>query len=537
MLAARVRRLVRRRRSSRQSLPADADAPIFGATPAAADRPRARRSLSGMVAVARPRLAVDQRPGRPDHQRHDHQHRGARPDRLPQHAHLASSSPAGAGSFTPFDAARRGSTDLPLVGWLFDDVPAPGPDHDVGRSSSSIVLQILLFRSRWGLRTRAVGEHPKAAETVGIDVIRLRYRNVILGGRLRRRSPAPVPARWRQQLVPGRDDRRPRVHRAGGDDLRPLDAARRVRRGAAVRRPRRRSADRHQVRAAAPASWATILTVDPGAVLRRAALPRDDRRPGRRRRPQHPAGRRRPAVRARGRDLSDRDGRPTSARAPRTSSTSRRAADPVPVLDDAGDRASCSARPAGSRSSGASPNPGRPSYGVMRYLLDAGLRVRAGQPERARGPRRAGLRDARGGGRRDRAVRHRRRLPALRAVRPARARGGRGRRPLRSGSSSASSTGRRPRIAHDGGPARRHGPLHGDRAAPDRRPPAGRRPTPQRIEEADEDAARRRRSRSRRPIRAWRRRICHRDRGARSCRRRGRRRATPRSGRRSRPGP
>jgi simple sugar transport system permease protein len=27
-----------------------------------------------------------------------------------------------------------------------------------------------------------VGEHPKAAETVGIDVIRLRYRNVILGG-------------------------------------------------------------------------------------------------------------------------------------------------------------------------------------------------------------------------------------------------------------------------------------------------------------------------------------------------------------------
>ena len=47
---------------------------------------------------------------------------------------------------------------------------------------SVIVLQVLLFRSRWGLRTRAVGEHPKAAETVGIDVIGLRYRNVILGG-------------------------------------------------------------------------------------------------------------------------------------------------------------------------------------------------------------------------------------------------------------------------------------------------------------------------------------------------------------------
>ncbi|MDQ3128201.1 MAG: ABC transporter permease [Chloroflexota bacterium] len=45
-----------------------------------------------------------------------------------------------------------------------------------------IVLQILLFRSRWGLRTRAVGEHPRAADTVGINVIRVRYRNVILGG-------------------------------------------------------------------------------------------------------------------------------------------------------------------------------------------------------------------------------------------------------------------------------------------------------------------------------------------------------------------
>lgn len=45
-----------------------------------------------------------------------------------------------------------------------------------------IVLQIYLFRSKWGLRVRAVGEHPKAADTVGIKVNPTRVRNTILGG-------------------------------------------------------------------------------------------------------------------------------------------------------------------------------------------------------------------------------------------------------------------------------------------------------------------------------------------------------------------
>ena len=45
-----------------------------------------------------------------------------------------------------------------------------------------VVFTYLLFRTRWGLRLRASGEKPSAAGTVGIDVIKIRYRAMLLAG-------------------------------------------------------------------------------------------------------------------------------------------------------------------------------------------------------------------------------------------------------------------------------------------------------------------------------------------------------------------
>jgi general nucleoside transport system permease protein len=70
--------------------------------------------------------------------------------------------------------------DLPLVGpMLFDNTI-----YVYLMFALVAGLTYALFRTRWGLRVRAVGEHPRAADTVGINVLGTRYRAVILGGAL-----------------------------------------------------------------------------------------------------------------------------------------------------------------------------------------------------------------------------------------------------------------------------------------------------------------------------------------------------------------
>lgn len=84
------------------------------------------------------------------------------------------------------EAARETLQAVPIP--LLADIPVLGPVLFNGRPifySMFILLfatHIILFHTRWGLRTRAVGENPKAADTLGINVNRNRWINVLIGG-------------------------------------------------------------------------------------------------------------------------------------------------------------------------------------------------------------------------------------------------------------------------------------------------------------------------------------------------------------------
>jgi simple sugar transport system permease protein len=80
------------------------------------------------------------------------------------------------GKIQPLDLGFLG--DLPLIGTvLFRNPPITYLTIIL-----VFVVQFALFRTVWGLRTRSVGEHPSAADTVGINVHWTRYINVTLAG-------------------------------------------------------------------------------------------------------------------------------------------------------------------------------------------------------------------------------------------------------------------------------------------------------------------------------------------------------------------
>lgn len=69
-------------------------------------------------------------------------------------------------------------SDIPIIGQMFfnQTIIVYGMFVLVG------LVTFLLFRTRWGLRTRSVGENPRAADSLGISVAKVRYISVIFGG-------------------------------------------------------------------------------------------------------------------------------------------------------------------------------------------------------------------------------------------------------------------------------------------------------------------------------------------------------------------
>ena len=73
---------------------------------------------------------------------------------------------------------------------LLSEIPILGPilfslsPYFYGSVGLVLFFTYMIYRTRWGLRLRAAGEQPSAAGTVGVDVVKLRYRAMIIAGLL-----------------------------------------------------------------------------------------------------------------------------------------------------------------------------------------------------------------------------------------------------------------------------------------------------------------------------------------------------------------
>ena len=85
---------------------------------------------------------------------------------------------------TEAGAAKLGNISIPIL----SDLPVIGDAIFTNQPIFFMMFVVLafthivMFYTRWGLRTRAVGEHPHAADTLGINVNRTRWTNVWISG-------------------------------------------------------------------------------------------------------------------------------------------------------------------------------------------------------------------------------------------------------------------------------------------------------------------------------------------------------------------
>jgi simple sugar transport system permease protein len=91
---------------------------------------------------------------------------------------LSRSQVRGPGTLPPLHVP--GLSDLPFVGQVLFQYQV----ITYAMLALVVVVHAVLFHTVWGLRSRACGEHPLAADTAGIAVQRIRYVNVMLGGAL-----------------------------------------------------------------------------------------------------------------------------------------------------------------------------------------------------------------------------------------------------------------------------------------------------------------------------------------------------------------
>ena len=110
--------------------------------------------------------------------------------------------------FTPYPQYNAGNLapNLPIP--ILSKIPILGPVFFNETGFFYVMMALVaavsfaLFKTRWGLRVRAVGEHPDAAAAVGINVVRTRYINVVLGGAIAGIGGVGLIA-WQGQFQPG----------------------------------------------------------------------------------------------------------------------------------------------------------------------------------------------------------------------------------------------------------------------------------------------------------------------------------------------